>query len=65
MYPPSLATATWRKSSYSDHNGACVEIAIAYQLVGVRDSKNARAEHLTLSTAAWKGLVSAVRNQKF
>lgn len=54
----------WRKSSYSSHNGACVEVAIASPVVGVRDSKNTAARHLTLTTAGWTRFVSAVQSEK-
>ena len=54
----------WRKSSYSSHNGSCVEVAIATPSVGVRDSKNIEAGHLTLTTVAWSGFINAVRSRQ-
>lgn len=52
---------TWRKSSYSGENGSCVEVAIAGPLVGVRDSKNASAGHLTVASGGWSAFVGIVK----
>jgi Domain of unknown function (DUF397) len=54
----------WRKSSYSAHNGACVEVAIGDPLVGIRDSKNPQGGNLRLTTAGWSGFLGAVKNDR-
>ncbi|PNE42761.1 DUF397 domain-containing protein [Streptomyces noursei] len=55
-------TQTWVKSSYSNQQGGnCLEWqpehARSIGEVLVRDSKNLTGPHLSLSTAAWSGLV--------
>jgi hypothetical protein len=54
----------WRKSSYSSHNGACVEIALIGPVVGVRDSKNSGTGHLAVTTVGWAALVVAVKGDE-
>ncbi|MFJ1746691.1 DUF397 domain-containing protein [Streptomyces sp. NPDC088116] len=60
---PLLATARWRKSSYSNTNGgACVEITEDFPgLVPVRDSKNPHGPALILPTASWSAFVAALK----
>jgi hypothetical protein len=54
--------AQWRKSSHSTEGEACVEIAHAYgsPMVGIRDSKNPTAGHLTLLAPALHHLTRAL-----
>ena len=54
---------TWRKSSYSgpSGNGACVEVAVAEHLIGVRDSKNVPGPTLSFEPAAWRAALSSLR----
>lgn len=51
---------TWRKSTYSSQNGSCVEVAHTELAVGVRDSKNSGAGHLTVAPAQWLAFLDAV-----
>lgn len=45
-----MTDLTWRKSTVSSDNGACVEVAVLPDgQVAVRDSKNPNAGHLVLS----------------
>ncbi|WP_339154468.1 DUF397 domain-containing protein [Actinomadura luteofluorescens] len=58
MTPPGLPTP-WRKSSYSGSNeGNCVEIADLNNHIGIRDSKNLTAGHLTLTREAFTTLLT-------
>lgn len=48
--------AVWRKSSYSNQDSNCVEVALASQAARVRDSKAREQGHLEVSPAAWRSL---------
>jgi hypothetical protein len=48
-----LFSARWRKSSYSDGQANCVEVA-ARGLVAVRDSKSPDGPRLTFAADAWR-----------
>lgn len=52
----------WRKSSYSGQaqTSECVEIGVGPGLVGVRDTKNRKGGHLTVSRASWRRFVASV-----
>ncbi|RAY13824.1 DUF397 domain-containing protein [Actinomadura craniellae] len=53
---------TWRKSTRSGQQGACVEIADGLaHAVAIRDSKNPAAGHLTLTPAAWASLTARIK----
>ncbi|MEV5570394.1 DUF397 domain-containing protein [Spirillospora sp. NPDC052269] len=57
----------WRKSTHSegqDQGGTCVELADLGSAVGLRDSKNPDAGHLTLRRADLRGLTEAIRSAK-
>lgn len=57
--PP--ARAQWRKSSRSDQEGACVELADLHESVGVRDSKDPSGPVLTFSRTAVADLTNRIR----
>lgn len=53
---------SWRRSSYSGHEGACVEIADGVSgAVPVRDSKAPEGPVLTFPSAAWRVFISGFR----
>jgi hypothetical protein len=52
----------WRKSTYSDANGAdCVEAATAAGRILVRDTTDRGGVVLSISPDAWRRLTSALR----
>ncbi|MFJ4920998.1 DUF397 domain-containing protein [Streptomyces sp. NPDC088725] len=62
MSQPEISRAEWVKSSYSGSNeGECVEFSRTFAATGVipvRDSKLPTGPILTLTPAAWAGLVT-------
>ena len=56
------ATDTWVKSSYSQGNGACVEIKSPVpSAMAVRDSKVQRGPVLAFPAGAWNAFVASVK----
>ncbi|MFB7632898.1 DUF397 domain-containing protein [Streptomyces sp. NPDC056149] len=58
-----LSTAAWRKSSYSNGDGAnCIEVSDSLpNLVPVRDSKAPHKPALVFPAADWSAFVAAVK----
>ncbi|MBW8482192.1 DUF397 domain-containing protein [Actinomadura parmotrematis] len=57
-----LSNAPWRKSTKSHDNGdACVELANATGVIGIRDTKNRAAGHVTVSRENARALIAAVK----
>jgi Domain of unknown function (DUF397) len=52
---------SWRKSSYSQNGGECVEVADASTAVLVRDTANRDGGTLTFSAEAWKTFTVTLR----
>lgn len=51
----------WRKSSYSDKEGACVEVALDRTAVLVRDSKAPTLPGHTYPASAWQAFLRHLR----
>ncbi|MEV0373830.1 DUF397 domain-containing protein [Streptomyces sp. NPDC050636] len=62
--PSAAALSGWRKSSYSDNEGAsCVEVLDGHPTgVPVRDSKSPNGPALIFPAVSWSSFVTAVKN---
>ncbi len=56
---------SWRKSTRSNVNGACVEVRRRAGTVQVRDTKARRGPVLTFSTHAWRSFVVGIHTGEF
>jgi hypothetical protein len=62
LYRPRAAE--WRKSSYSNPSGNCVETArLPGERVAVRDSKSPGEPHLIFTWAEWSSFLGALRER--
>lgn len=57
--------AVWRKSTRSNSQAACVEIADLPGGTAVRDSKDPAGPALTFTTAAWSAFTTGIRAGEF
>jgi hypothetical protein len=62
MQQPAVPAGSWRKSSYCDTGGQCVEVAQAGQAHLVRDSKNPDGGYLAFSGQGWAAFISDVKD---
>ena len=61
-----LSRATWRKSSYSNGGGECVEVAdLEDGARALRDSKNPGNGILILGSEAWGSFVAEIKSGQF
>jgi hypothetical protein len=60
MEAPQWDDMSWFKSTRSAGNGACVEVAFADGLVGVRDSKDPHGPVLAFTGNSWTRFVQLV-----
>ncbi|GAB3493661.1 DUF397 domain-containing protein [Amycolatopsis cihanbeyliensis] len=51
----------WRKSSYSNSQSACVELAVGQDSAMVRDTKDRERGHLTFQHSAFRAFLSEIR----
>ncbi|RAY14803.1 DUF397 domain-containing protein [Actinomadura craniellae] len=58
-------SAHWRKSTRSGtQQGNCVEVANLNGTIGIRDSKNPNAGHLTLTPNTFHTLLNRIRSDE-
>ncbi|GAA2810745.1 DUF397 domain-containing protein [Saccharopolyspora taberi] len=55
----------WRTSTRTQGQGQCVEVGFGVERVGVRDTKNRAAGHLTVEPQRWREFVSGVKRGVF
>lgn len=56
----------WRKSSFSNPSGNCVEAAALFgNWVAVRNSRNRRGAELVFTTAEWAAFLEGVKAGEF
>jgi hypothetical protein len=60
-----LSRAAWRKSTRSQGNGDCVEVADLTAAVAVRDSKDQAGPVLVFSEYNWRNFVNGVKSGDF
>ncbi|MFI6048219.1 DUF397 domain-containing protein [Nocardia sp. NPDC051321] len=61
-----LTGAEWFKSSYSNPDGDCVEVAFLDSgLIGVRDSKNPNGSALLFTHGDWDAFTAGVLDGQF
>jgi hypothetical protein len=56
----NLSSALWRRSTRSQSDGACVEVALTPSVAGIRDSKDPGGGVLVTSLTAWTAFRRAV-----
>ncbi|MCU1683536.1 MAG: hypothetical protein JWQ81_4275 [Amycolatopsis sp.] len=54
----------WRKSSYSNSQSACVELAVGHDGGGVRDTKNREGGALRFDRAAFGAFLDEVKGRQ-
>jgi hypothetical protein len=61
-----LEGAKWRKASYTQNSGNCVEVADGYTgVMPVRDSKDPEGPALVFRSEAWAGFVKGIKAGDF
>jgi hypothetical protein len=51
----------WRKASYSNHSGSCVETASGDGVIRVRDTTGRGGFTMSVSAGAWEAFIESLR----
>lgn len=57
----NLTIGGWRKSTYSQPDGHCVEIGFAPGVTGVRDTKDRGGGTLNVPNSTWSAFLSTIK----
>jgi uncharacterized protein DUF397 len=57
----SVNTPKWRKSTYSQNDGACVEAALLTEAVAARDSKLSESPTVIFSGRGWTDFLYSLK----
>jgi len=60
-----LSQAKWHKSSSSQKNGQCVEVAHVGDAIAVRDSKDPGGPVLSFTPGEWDAFLAGARDGEF
>ena len=56
-----VLNASWRKSSRSVHNGACIEVTSASGVIAVRDSVDCSGPRVQYTARAWQSFIEGAK----
>lgn len=65
MSTTNIPATAWRKSTYSNGQAECVEVAVQPACVVVRDSKDRTGPVLVFSAEEWRAFIAGTRNGQF
>ncbi len=65
MTAPGVTGGVWRKSTRSNGQGQCVEVAETYDRVAVRDSKDPDGPVLVFTPVEWRAFIEGAKAGEF